>query len=79
MSRSNRAFSGSARRPRCCSKRSEPTAQLHRASLTIGVSLTLTEDILSIIAVAILPTPPAACGDREFKHDWPGGVWGGQT
>ena len=46
---------------------------------TIGGSLRLTKAILSILAAAMLPAGPAACGDSEFKDDWPGGVLEGKS
>jgi len=48
-------------------------------SPTIGGSLRLTKAILSILAAAMLLAGLAACGDREFKDDWPGGVREGKS
>lgn len=48
-------------------------------SPTIGGSLRLTKAILSILAAAMLLAGLAACGDSEFKDDWPGGVREGKS
>ncbi len=39
----------------------------------------LTKAILSILAAAMLLAGLAACGDSEFKDDWPGGVREGKS
>ena len=60
----------------------QPAAYADRRILvspTIGGSLRLTKAILSILAAAMLLAGLAACGDREFKDDWPGGVREGKS
>ena len=48
-------------------------------SPAIGGSLRLTKAILSILGAAMLLAGLAACGDSEFKDDWPGGVLEGKS
>jgi len=60
----------------------QPAAYADRRILvspTIGGSLRLTRAILSILGAAMLLAGLAACGDSEFKDDWPGGVLEGKS